>query len=35
MKNGKLIGVSSMYKFRVDPDLGIGNIAINIYTMRF
>ena len=28
MKNGKLMGISAMYNFRVDPDLGIGKIDI-------
>ena len=28
MKSGKLMGISAMYKFRSDTDMGIGKIAI-------
>ena len=27
LDNGKYIGISSMYNFRCDPDLGIGKVA--------
>ena len=28
MKIGKLMGISAMYNFREDPELGIGKIAM-------
>ena len=28
MKSGKLMGVSAVYNFRSDPDMGIGKITI-------
>ena len=28
MKNGKMMGISAIYNFRSDPDMGIGKIAI-------
>ena len=28
MRKEKLMGISAMYNFRTDPDLGIGKIAI-------
>ena len=27
LDNGKYMGISSMYNFRCDPDLGIGKVA--------
>ena len=30
MKSGKLLGISAMYNFRVDPYLGIRKISIRI-----
>ena len=29
IKSGKLMGISAMYNFIVDPDPGIGKISIN------
>ena len=28
VRNGKLMGILAIYKFRANPDLGIGKIAI-------
>ena len=28
MKSGKLMGISAIYNFRSDPDMGIGKIAM-------